>query len=174
MKWVDRQFDFQFSVAESPGLIERLRSTPDELEALVSSLPREVLSRRDGSTWSIQENAGHLLIAESLFLGRLDDYGSDSETLRPADMTNRRTYDAKHNESDISYILAGFRRQRGELVKRLEELEPDGFAKSAIHPRLQKQMRVCDMMYFQAEHDRHHLVRIRELIKRFGTPSENA
>lgn len=171
MKWVNREFDFEFSVTESSELIERLRSTPDELEALVSSLPRELLVRRDGDKWSIQENAGHLLSAESLFIGRLDDYRANLETLRPADMTNRRTVEACHNESDIRDILIEFRRQRQELIKSLEEFKPDGFSKSAMHPRLGKRMRVCDMMYFQAEHDHHHLSRMRELIKRFGTRS---
>lgn len=167
MKWTDRVFDFQSSVKESTRLLQRLRSTPDRLEALVSLIPRQVLVRRDGNSWSIQENAGHLMDLESLFLGRLDDYAADCETLRPADMTNRKTYSARHNESDTGTILTEFRRQRNELVERLEKFKPDELGKSAIHPRLRKPMRICDMMYFQAEHDDHHLARIRELLKRF-------
>lgn len=171
MKWVDREFDFDFPVTESAGLIERLRNTPEELDRLVSSLPRELLVRKDGDNWSIQENAGHLLSTESLFLGRLDDYRANSNVLRPAEMTNRRTVEARYNESDISDVLADFRRRREELVRRLEELDPGDFEKSAMHPRLGRQMRVCDMIYFQAEHDHHHLSRIRELISQFGKRS---
>ncbi|UCF79568.1 MAG: DinB family protein [Candidatus Eiseniibacteriota bacterium] len=174
MKWVDREFNFDLPVTESSRLIERLRSTPDELEALVLSLPWELLIRRDGNAWSIQENAGHLLSIESLFRGRLDDYRANLETLRPADMTNRRTVEACHNESDIRDILVEFRRQREELLRCLEEFGPDGFAKSAMHPRLGKRMRVCDMMYFQAEHDRHHLSRIRNLMRQFGARSSSS
>jgi uncharacterized damage-inducible protein DinB len=168
MKWIDRRFDFQFPVAESSRLLERLRNAPDELDALLSTLPRETLVARDGDTWSIQENAGHLASAESLFLGRLDDYAAGLETLRPADMSNQKTTAARHNESDIGSILAVFRQKRNELVRRLEALEPGGFGKSAMHPRLGQPMRICDMMYFQAEHDSHHLARIKELIERFG------
>ena len=163
VKWIDRKFDFGFPVAESTRLLDRLRSTPDRLEALVSPLPQPSLVARDGDTWTIQENAGHLADTELLFLGRLDDYAAGRETLRPADMTNRKTFSARHNDRDIESIVAEFRRLRSDLITRLEKLDPADFGKSAMHPRLGKPMRICDMMYFQAEHDSHHLSRIQEL-----------
>lgn len=162
-KWIDRKFDFDFPVTESARLLDRLRRAPDELQALVSPLPQPTLVARDGDTWTIQENAGHLADTELLFLGRLDDFAAGCETLRPADMSNRNTFSARHNDRDIASILAEFRRRRNELMMRLEELAPGDFGKSAMHPRLGKQMRICDMVYFQAEHDSHHLARIREL-----------
>ena len=54
--------------------LEFLCATPAKVAALVQSLPKEVLIRREADSWSIQENAGHLLTTEALFLGRLDDY----------------------------------------------------------------------------------------------------
>ena len=33
--------------------------------------------------------------------------------------------------------------------------------------RLKRQMRLCDMLYFQAEHDLHHLNRISEMVDHF-------
>jgi uncharacterized damage-inducible protein DinB len=172
VKWVDRTFDFRFAAEETARLLERLRNAPDELAALVSNLPREVLVGRDADTWTIQENAGHLLDLESLFLGRLDDYAAGRETLRPADMSNRKTHDARHNEDDINSIVSEFSRRRRELVKRLEALDPKELGKSAAHPRLGVPMRICDMMYFQAEHDSHHIARIRELIGRLEGPRD--
>jgi len=163
VKWTDRKFDFEFPVAESTRLLERLRNAPDQLEALVSPLSRPMLLTRDGDTWTIQENAGHLADVELLFLGRLDDYAAGCETLRPADMSNRNTFSARHNDREIESVLAEFRRLRSELITRLEKLEPGDFGRSAMHPRLGKPMRICDMLYFQAEHDSHHLARIREL-----------
>lgn len=35
---------------------------------------------------------------------------------------------------------------------------------SALHPRLKTPMRVIDLAYFVAEHDDHHLSRVRELL----------
>lgn len=171
MKWIDRTFAFDFPVEESARLVDRLRDTPDRLEALVESLPESVLVRRDGDTWSIQENAGHLADVEALFIGRLEDYRARADTLRPAEMSGRRTFAARHNERPLPEVLAGFRREREAFVASLEGLEPESFGWSAIHPRLEQRMRLCDMLHFMAEHDDHHLARIAELIARFGSAS---
>jgi hypothetical protein len=50
-------------------------------------------------------------------------------------------------------------------VERLEGFDADLFARSALHPRLNVQMRLVDMLFFQAEHDDYHLARISELKK---------
>jgi len=47
-------------------------------------------------------------------------------------------------------------------------LEPESFARVAIHPRLNIPMRLVDMLYFQAEHDDYHLARISELVRLFA------
>lgn len=167
VKWVERQFDFSFPASVYPELIERLKGTPSRLEKIVRSLPREVLVRREGEKWSIQENAGHLLDVESPFVGRLDDFESGANTLRPAEMTGRKTTEAHHNEADLSELVRRFRVGREAFVARLDALESEAFGASAIHPRLRKPMRLCDMLYFEAEHDDHHLARIEELIERF-------
>jgi uncharacterized damage-inducible protein DinB len=163
---MDREFDFTFPETVYPEILIRLRTAPARLEALIAALPREVLIRRDGERWSIQEHAGHLMDVDSLFIGRLDDYLNGEATLRPADVTGRRTYEANHNEADLKTILDGFRKQREAFVARLDGLSPTDFGRSAMHPRLQKPMRLCDMLFFQAEHDDHHLTTIRELIDR--------
>jgi hypothetical protein len=124
-----------------------------------------VVTRRDGDTWSIQENIGHLADTESLFMGRLDEYDQGLDTLRPADMSNRATHEADHNTRPLQEVLSDLRAQRGRLVARLEALAPADFARVARHPRLNQPMRVVDMLLFQAEHDDYHLARIRELIR---------
>jgi len=168
MLWVDRKFDFDFPANLALELRERLRGAPARLAERVESLPDDVLKQRDGDKWSIQEHAGHLMDVEELFLGRLDDYDNGLAELRPAEMTGRKTFEANHNEADIKAILMGVREERGKLVKRLDELDLDGFARVAHHPRLNKPMRVCDMMLFEATHDDYHMVDITELIRKFG------
>lgn len=74
LKWVGRSFQFTFPVEVYPEMIERLRGTPARLEDRVKSVAAEILTRRDGEGWSIQENAGHLLDLESLVRQRLDEY----------------------------------------------------------------------------------------------------
>jgi uncharacterized damage-inducible protein DinB len=166
--WTERQFDFSFPAALFPEIIERLRGTPARLEDRITALPPEILTRRDGDRWSVQENAGHLLDLETLFTRRVDEYAREVPTLHAADMSNRKTYEGNHNQRLIAEILTGFRKQRGQLTDRLDGFEPAMFARSAIHPRLNVSMRLVDMLFFQAEHDDYHLTRISELIRLFA------
>jgi uncharacterized damage-inducible protein DinB len=168
LKWGDRTFSFTFPVEVYPEMIERLRGTPARLEDRMKALSPELLTRRDGESWSIQENAGHLLDLESLVSGRLHEYLAGSETLHAADMSNRKTYEADHNRFSIESILSDFRRQRTKLVSRLDNLPSQTFATVAHHPRLNVPMRLVDMLFFQAEHDDYHLARISELIRKFS------
>lgn len=167
LKWGERTFSFTFPVDVYPEMIERLRGTPARLEDRVQSIAPEILVRRDGERWSIQENAGHLLDLETLVSGRLDEYLVGAKTLHAADMSNRKTHDANHNQVSMSLILTSFRRERSRLVDRLDQLEPQVFAAVAHHPRLNVPMRLVDMIFFQAEHDDYHLARISELIRLF-------
>ena len=122
LKWTDRKFEFTFPVEVYPEMIERLRGTPARLEDRVKSVAPEILTRRDGERWSIQENAGHLLDLESLVSSRLDEYLAGAKNLHAADMSNRKTYDADHNQVSIESILTDFRKQRTNLVGRLDQL----------------------------------------------------
>ena len=167
LKWTARTFQFTFPVEVYPEMIERVRGTPARLEDRVRSIAPENLTKRDGERWSIQENAGHLLDLESLFSQRLDEYLAGAEVLHAADMTNRKTYDADHNQVSMQTILSDFRAQRTQLASRLDELAAETFARVAHHPRLNVPMRLVDMLFFQSEHDDFHLARISELIRLF-------
>ena len=163
--WFERQFTLDLPLWMYPNVLERVRGTPARLEDRLLSLPRELLTRRNAGSWSIQEQAGHLLDLGTLDLGRLDDYEAGVETLRPADPGNRKTHEAEHNANSIERILAEFRAERGEFVRRLDEYDARFVERTALHPRLKLPMRLLDLVYFIAEHDDHHLARITELIK---------
>lgn len=165
LKWTERKFEFNFPAALYPEMIERLRRTPARLEDRVRLIGPEMLIKRDGERWSIQENAGHLLDLESLVRRRLDEYLAGVAALHAADMSNRKTYEADHNQVSMISILNDFREQRTQLVKRLNELNSEAFSLVAHHPRLNQPMRLVDMLFFQAEHDDYHLARISEIIR---------
>jgi hypothetical protein len=168
LEWIKRQFTFELPVGMYPNVVERVRGTPARLEDLTRALPREILTRRDGDKWSIQEQAGHLLDLEPLGLERLDDFEAGRATLHAADMSNRRTHEAEHNAEAIETILAAFRRERMELVRRLDAYDEAFVQQTALHPRLKTPVRVIDLAFFIAEHDDHHLARISELIRLFA------
>ncbi|HYE12880.1 MAG TPA: hypothetical protein VD968_00375, partial [Pyrinomonadaceae bacterium] len=108
-KWVERKFEFNLPVGVFPCVLERLRGTPARLEEMVRAVPAELLTARAGEAWTIQEQVGHLLDLDELHEGRLEDYAARLETLRPADMTNRKTYEADHNSAPVERLLAEFR-----------------------------------------------------------------
>jgi uncharacterized damage-inducible protein DinB len=170
--WLACTFSFDhLSAGMLPFLVERLRGAPPRAADRVRTLPREVITRRDGEDWSIQEHVGHLLDLEALGMSRLDDFEAGRAALRPADMGNRKTYEANHNAKPIEDILEAFRAARDEFVRRLEAYDEAFALRAAIHPRLEREMRVIDLAYFVAEHDDYHLAIVTELIDRFSGQS---
>ncbi len=170
--WTDRHFTFDLPDSFFPLVVERLRGTPARIEDKVRRLAPEVLTRRDGEAWSIQEHVGHLLDLDGLHSGRLDDFLAGLPVLRPADMANRKTWEAEHNRRPIEELLAAFWEERERFVARLDAWDEGLVSLTSLHPRLQKPMRVIDMAFFTAEHDDHHLTRTTELARRTD-PAQN-
>jgi uncharacterized damage-inducible protein DinB len=171
-RWADRRFTFDLPEDLFPVVVERLRGTPARIEDKVRGLSSAVLTRRDGDAWSIQEHIGHLLDLDELHAGRLDDFLAGAAVLRPADMTNRKTWEANHNERPIEDLLRELRRERERFVARLDAWDEGLLSLTALHPRLRQPMRVVDMAFFTAEHDDHHLARMTELARKLGSPPE--
>lgn len=165
-KWFEREFTMKPPAGTFPLIVERLRGTPTRIEEKLHTIPAELLTKRIGNAWSIQENIGHLLDLEPLWSGRLDDLLSGKKELRPADLTNRATHEADHNSKSIESLASAFRTTRLALVKRLDELEEAQVVLTATHPRLGTPMRTIDLCHFVAEHDDHHLARTTELFSR--------
>jgi uncharacterized damage-inducible protein DinB len=168
--WFDRKFQFTFPVELWPNVCMRLRGTPVRLEELLQGRPHDLLTRRpQPEKWSIQEHAGHLADLEPLWSARVEDYPKGSQQLSVADLSNRGTEAARHNERDLKQILRNFRQARLQMVERVEKLDPTQQPHAIPHPRLQQPMRLVDHLYFVAEHDDHHLARIWELLTGDGS-----
>ena len=168
MEWFQRKFAFDLPLEMYPNIVERVRGTPARLEELTRGLSPQILTRRDGDKWTIQEQAGHLLDLEELGMKRLDDFEAARENLFAADLANRKTHEADHNTNSIENILAQFRAERMAFVARLDSYDEAFVQRTGLHPRLNKPMRVIDLIFFIAEHDDHHLARISELKRMFG------
>lgn len=162
--WLERRFPVDLPNDHLPVLVERLRGTPARVEDRMKAVPDPVKIARPGEAWSIQENAGHLLQVEDLWMERLDDFEAGRDALRPAAHEAGRVEGAGFNERACADILAAFRAARARLVQRIESA-PDGlFERSALHPRLGTRMRIVDLAAFAAEHDDYHLARITEIL----------
>jgi hypothetical protein len=160
-EWFNRKF---LSIEDNgilPSIIERLAGTPARLEEMLSKCDEPILTRKNSENWSIKEEAGHLSDLEPLWSGRLDDLINKLPELRAADLTNQRTHKANHNATDIIKILKEFRELRKLYVDKLIRVTDEQLTYSALHPRLKTPMRIIDLAFFVAEHDDHHLSRIR-------------
>ncbi len=162
--WLERSFNFDFPAGLYPGLLERLRGTPARVEEMVYGIDELLLCRKPDSGWSVKEQMGHLTDLESLHEGRLDDFIAGKQMLRAADMSNKETHAANHNDKPTEILLQNFRRARMTFISKLENADESLVVSTSIHPRLQSLMRMVDMVYFICEHDDHHLARIRSLI----------
>lgn len=162
-RWFDRKFELGLGSDAVSDLLTRLRRTPERLADAVRGLSPEILTRKPDGKWSIQENAGHLLDLEPLWEQRLDDYDAGATELHPADLENRKTHEANHNDHRISDILAEFSAVRGRIVDRLARMSEAELSRTALHPRLRQPMSVVDLCFFVAEHDEHHLRTIGEM-----------
>jgi uncharacterized damage-inducible protein DinB len=166
--WFDRKFNFMTEPEQFPAVVERLRATPPALEELVRDIPREKLTYKPGDKWSIQENVGHLITTERLTTGRIDDFLLGKEQLRPADVTNKLTYDANFNDRTIGSLLEEFRVMRTGALVKCDNVSESDVTRTALHPRLNQPMRLIDHVYFMAEHDAHHLAVITRLLRKQG------
>jgi uncharacterized damage-inducible protein DinB len=163
--WFERKFEFNFGVGLFPVIVERLRGTAPHIEELMQQQSEEKLSRRvDG--WSAKEQVGHLYDLEELWYGRVEDFLAGEQILRAADLSNTKTHEANHNLRSIYQLLTQFTSERDRLIKLVESIDERTASLTALHPRLQKPMRLIDSLFFVAEHDDHHMARIRALLKR--------
>ena len=166
--WIERTFRFDYPVGKFPDLLERVRGTPARLEERLRGAGEPVLAGTDGAGWSVKQNIGHLIELDPLHVQRLEQILAGEATLLAADMTNRRTTEGGHNARPIGELLGELRRGRESLVARFEAVAENDWGRAAQHPRLRQPMRVVDILYFTAEHDDYHLVRMAQLLRTLG------
>lgn len=162
--WLEREFAFDQPVGAFPPLLERLRGTPARARELVAGLSESLLATRVSEKWSVKEHLGHLIDLEPLDDLRLREFLSRARVLSAADIENQATESANHRSMPVENIIRRLTAGREKLVLRLEGLKKEEIAITAIHPRLKKDIRLLDWIYFLAEHDDHHLALAREII----------
>src|SRR5580658_1693319 len=108
--WFERKFEFSLPAERLPNLCARLRGTPARLEEGLRGRSHTMLIGKAQLKWSAQENAGHLLDLEPLWLARVGDYVAASDQLTVADLKNRKTDEANHNARPLGQIRSEERR----------------------------------------------------------------
>jgi len=165
--WFERKFQSIEDNGLLPGIIERLEGTPLRLEAKIRKMPAGLLSKKSAEKWSVKKEVGHLNDLEPLWYERVLQIQAGSPEMLAADLTNRKTQDADHDERDIKDLLSDFNASRDKLVAKLRSLSEKDLEQSSRHPRLQTPMKIVELAYFVAEHDDHHLAQISSLMEDF-------
>lgn len=161
--WIERKFNFDYPAEYFPGFYERLIGTLPRIKALTNELSAETLESKIDGKWSIKEHIGHLGDVHLLFDYRFQQYmNGDSELMVP-EMKGKVTNEADHNAKSLSEVIDYFISKRMPFIEQLDQLSADDLARSAHHPRLDKPMRLVDMLFFMSEHDDFHLSWMRYL-----------
>jgi hypothetical protein len=164
IKWTSRKFDFGFTAEHLPLLIERLKAPAPRIRELIEGCDERTLAAQPGTAWSVKQHIGHLTDLEELHEARILQFAQGAALLHAADMSNRKTYEASHNDRSASELLREFRETRDHFIARICKLPQSALLHKALHPRLQQQITVPDLAYFVAEHDTQHLAIMAELL----------
>ena len=161
--WAQRKFSFVHPPWMLADFVERLRGVLPRLDALLVGLDDSRARLQLEGKWSIAQNIGHLSDVEELWQERLEDLKAGRKTYAPAVGSRFQELAKRHQERSVAETFREFKARRSRLVEALALASPELQTSSAFHERLQVPMRLVDCAQFYAEHDDHHLIRIRRL-----------
>ncbi|HEX6576551.1 MAG TPA: DinB family protein [Gemmatimonadaceae bacterium] len=161
--WAQRKFLFGHPLWMLADFIERLRGVLPRLDDLLVGLNDDHAHRQFDGKWSIAQNIGHLSDVEELWQERLEDLRQGKKTYSAAVGARFQELAKRHQHRPVAETMNEFRERRSRLIDALVHASPELQRASAFHERLQVPMRLVDCAQFYAEHDDHHLIRIRTL-----------
>ena len=168
--WAQRTFCFGQPPWMAIDFAERLRGTVHRLAALLADLDTAALRARTGGAWSVLQNAGHLGDVEELWQQRVEDLRAGRDAFTPADAGHFRALAEAHQTRSVEDVLTYLTARRAPFVRALLTADERLRSADAHHERLGTRLRLVDMAQFAAEHDDHHLLRIRALRRELGAP----
>ena len=161
--WAQRQFAFVHPPWMLADFVERLRGLIPRLGPLVAGVNEVFAHRQVDGKWSIAQNLGHLSDVEELWQERLEDLRHGRASYTAADPARFQAAAMRHQQRPLAATVEELAERRRRLVDALADASPSLQMATAFHPRLQKPMRLVDCAQFYAEHDDHHLLRVRAL-----------
>lgn len=163
--WFERSFHFTFPVGLFPVIFSRLEGSIFRLHSILLTADDDHCSHNPNG-WSVKEHVGHLYDLEDLWWKRLQDFQENKAVLSAADLTNRKTNEAGHNEKTLEQLLQQFTIERQKTLETIYGFDADLLSRISVHPRLNQPMRLIDSLYFVAEHDDHHIAAISNLLRK--------
>jgi hypothetical protein len=149
------------------AVVEALERAPRIVVPLVREVPPAVLKRRPTPTkWSAHEHACHLAQVDRLYSARLDQILTEAAAvITPYDPSRDEPDDEVFLRMDLEGALERYAEDRRVLVKRLRQLAPEVWTRTAEHDEY-SHYSVFIMFRHVALHDLFHAYRIEELLLR--------
>ena len=166
--WAQRKFSFVYPTWMLADLVERLRGVVPRLGVLLRGMNEVVAHEQLEGKWSVAQNVGHLSDVEELWQERLEELRQERKTYTPAVGARFQELANRHQQRPIEAIVAELEERRSRLVDALIHVPPGLREAFVFHERLQVPMRLVDCAQFYAEHDDHHLLRIRTMRSLLG------
>ena len=150
---------------DTQTLIATLEATPGIIIGLVREVPPQNLKRRPApNKWSAHEHACHISIGqEDIFLARLDLMLTDPLPQIKSIQPSAEEEAGAMLSVDLDQALAQYVRERELVVKRLKELSPDDWQRTAEHEAF-SHYSVYIMFRHLLTHEMLHAYRIEELM----------
>ena len=161
--WAQRRFEFVHPPWMLADFVERLRGVVPRLTPLLEGMGEEAAHNQVEGKWSVAQNIGHLSDVEELWQERLQDLRQGRKTYTAAVGARFQELAKRHQARPVDAILAELEDRRSRLVDALAQAPPELQEATAFHERLQVPLRLVDCAQFYAEHDDHHLLRIRTI-----------
>lgn len=151
-------------MSDTAILISALETAPGVIIPLIRDVPPPILKRRPSpAKWSAYEHAIHLSQSDAPFLARLDLILSTPEPFIKTIENSAEDEAGAMLDIDLDESLERYVRERAALVKRLSELSPDEWQKSAVHEAFDHYS-VFIMFRHLLNHEMLHAYRIEELL----------
>jgi hypothetical protein len=151
-------------IMETQKLIASLEAAPGIIIGLVREVPPQNLKRRPApNKWSAHEHACHLSTGHAVFLSRLESMLSEPfpqiKSMEPSPDEEAGSL----LSVDLDEALGQYVRERTLVVKRLKELSPDDWQRTAEHEAF-SHYSVYIMFRHMLMHEMLHAYRIDELM----------
>lgn len=151
---------------DTQTLIASLEAAPGIIIGLVREVPRQNLKRRPApNKWSAHEHACHISSGRghALFLSRLELMLSDPHPQIKSMQPSPEEEAGSYLDVDLDEALSQYVRERAQTVKRLRELSPEDWQRTAEHEAF-SHYSVHIMFRHMLIHEMFHAYRIDELM----------
>jgi hypothetical protein len=151
-------------MSDTAILITALETAPGVIIPLIRELPPKILKRRPSpAKWSAYEHAVHLSQSDAPFVARLDLILSTPHPYIKTIDNSPEDEAGAMLEIDLDKSLERYATERAALVKRLKELSPDEWQRTAEHEAFDHYS-VFIMFRHLLNHEMLHAYRIEELL----------